>query len=225
MSENSTEELQKRLQRLEMELHQSRQLNRNLADTLEREKAERMTRSNIDFIQMYRKQVKELRRLGAKNPLALNLLLLFTEKMNKQNGIMISYGVMQQITKKSRTSVHNAVKTLVDERFIKIVKIGNANAYIINSGVFWRHSAKAKDKLAVFTATIIASGKEQDQEYLENWDNIELKHMPMLNAKELSIDESGTVEEIGAEHLGDFEFEEQQPPEFKLESEIDGTKE
>ena len=79
------------------------------------------------------------------------------EKMNKQNALAISQSNLMKITGKKRTSVHNAIKALKQHNFIEVVKIGTANAYKVNSNVFWQDANRRKDKFAVFDATVVVS--------------------------------------------------------------------
>ena len=64
------------------------------------------------------------------------------------------------------------------------MKIGTANAYIINSKVFWQ--SYGDKKMTVFHATIVASSDEQD-EPIENWDKVKLKHFPFLDHNEEAV--------------------------------------
>lgn len=160
-------------------------LNNQLVDNLETEKAERSTKKNRDFLQLYRKELLSMRGLTTKNPVSMQILLLFAEKMNKQNAIIISMKALEQITKHSRSTLSRAVAVLKNESFIKIVKVGTANAYVLNSNVFWTTHADTKEQMSVFSATVIAVGSEQNQKYLENWDKVKLKRIPLIQEHEI----------------------------------------
>jgi hypothetical protein len=175
------------IKELKKALANSRQQNQNLQDLMDKKDEKSKHDKNQNFIQLYKNQAKELRRLGNKNALSLNLFLLFGEKMNKQNAIMVSSTALEQITGYSKRSISSALKVLKEQLFIKVVKVGSANAYLINSDIFWSTSAKLKDKISIFSATVIATGTEQDPEYLENWKKIKLKQMPMIGHHETPI--------------------------------------
>lgn len=174
------QEQQQEIERLRKELVRTKQLNQNLSDLREREEIEEKRKKNLNFVQLYKKELMELRALNAKDPNALTILLIMVEKMNKQNALMISQNNLIKILKKSRPTVSRAIAALKESKFLDVIKVGTANAYIINSNVFWQDNALLKDKAAIFTATVIASGDEQDKKYFENWENVKLKQLPLL---------------------------------------------
>jgi len=174
------QEQQQEIERLRKELARTKQLNQNLSDLREREEIEEKRKKNLNFVQLYKKELMELRALNAKDPNALTILLIMVEKMNKQNALMISQNNLIKILKKSRPTVSRAIAALKESKFLDVIKVGTANAYIINSNVFWQDNALLKDKAAIFTATVIASGDEQDKKYFENWENVKLKQLPLL---------------------------------------------
>jgi CTP:phosphocholine cytidylyltransferase-like protein len=110
--------------------------------------------------------------------------MLFGEKMNRQNGILMSQQTIMEITGLSRASVQRGIKLLEDEKWVQPVKIGTAKAYVINSRVFWQ--ADGKTKLASFSAQIVASAAEQDYKP-EDWDGVRLRHFPILHSDERII--------------------------------------
>lgn len=174
------QEQQQEIERLRKELARTKQLNQNLSDLREKEEIEEKRKKNLNFVQLYKKELMELRALNAKDPNALTILLIMVEKMNKQNALMISQNNLIKILKKSRPTVSRAIAALKESKFLDVIKVGTANAYIINSNVFWQDNALLKDKAAIFTATVIASGDEQDKKYFENWENVKLKQLPLL---------------------------------------------
>ena len=156
------------------ETHQLHQRLNQALDLIQRMKAEADLRKNINFVQISRNSMAELRRLQMQDQFAAYLLFLFAEKANKQNAIMMSIHTIVQITGKTKRTVLRAIKKLRDERWIQVIKVGTANAYVLNSVVFW--SDYAYRKYTTFGATIIASQDEQ----VENWDGVHLKHFPFV---------------------------------------------
>lgn len=180
-------EYEKKIEELE---HQTRILNAKLD---ERDAKDRMdlAKKNYDFVQLYKKELKELRALVKANPTAAQVLLIFVEKMNKQNAIIMSFKTLEKITKKTRQTLSKSIKYLREKHFINIIKVGTANAYVINSNVFWSTDNKSKDKFALFTATVIASSSEQGENF-EDWQNVKLKNIPIIYpGEQLSLLDGG----------------------------------
>lgn len=137
-----------------------------------------------DFAMLTRGYIREIRELSRRSPCAFQVFMLLTERMNKTNAIVISQTTLCQILNYGRTAIHNAIRLLESERWLQIVKIGTANGYIINSKVVWRdHSGK---RYASFYAEVVASESDQGRP-VEDWDSIELRHVPILQAGEHPI--------------------------------------
>lgn len=151
-----------------------------LVDLIEKERVEKKKLPS-DFVQLSRKAMKEIRILAETNKLSLKILMILAEKMNRQNAVVVSQKTLCQLVGKGRTSVYNAVKTLEDGRWLKILKIGTANAYIVNERVFWSDLTD-KRRYAIFSANVIVSEDEQEMS-AEDWDAIETKHFPFLDSK------------------------------------------
>ncbi|EBN3599832.1 helix-turn-helix domain-containing protein [Salmonella enterica] len=169
--------------KLEIEVRQLRDEKNKLLDLMARKEAEeKVNKKSANFVQVSRTVMREIRQLADNNKLALKILMLFGEKMNKQNAIVISQKTLCQLMGKGRTTVYNAVKYLEDEKWIKVLKIGTANAYIVNSQVFWTTGLQ-KQRYAIFSATVITAATEQDMPP-ESWDSIETKNFPFVNLKD-----------------------------------------
>ena len=72
---------------------------------------------------------------------------------------MISYEALEFLTGYARATLSKAIRMLEEKKWIQIVKIGNANAYLINSGAFWQ--SYGNRKYTSFHAQIVAIDKEQ----------------------------------------------------------------
>lgn len=141
-----------------------------------------------DFAMLTRGYIRDIRELSRRSPSAFQVFMLLTERMNKTNAIVISQSTLCQILNYGRTAIHNAIRLLESERWLQIVKIGTANGYVINSKVVWRdHSGK---RYASFYAEVVVSESDQGRP-VEDWDNVELRHVPVLQAGEhpLSTDD------------------------------------
>ena len=113
------------------------------------------------------------------NKFAVVVFLLLARKMNKSNAIIMSQETLVNITGKSRSTVSRAISDLKKHKYIDVIKVGTANAYVINSEILW--GGKAQQRHAVFSATVVASLSEQSKEYqnyVENWDGVHVKSIP-----------------------------------------------
>jgi len=134
-----------------------------------------------DFAMLTRGYIRDIRELSRRSPSAFQVFMLLTERMNKTNAIVISQTTLCQILNYGRTAIHNAIRLLESERWLQIVKIGTANGYVINSKVVWRdHSGK---RYASFYAEVVVSESDQGRP-VEDWDNVDLRHVPILQAGE-----------------------------------------
>lgn len=156
-----------------------RDANARLLTMLEEKDRELNQKKNLDFVQLYKKELRQLRSLVKLNPTAAQILFVFVEKMNKQNAVIMSYKTLEQITKRTRQTCSKAVRDLREAKFINIIKVGNANAYVVNSNVFWSTDNATKEKMAIFSATVVALGSEQEKDF-EDWSNVKLKQIPII---------------------------------------------
>jgi hypothetical protein len=137
-----------------------------------------------DFVQYTRGYLKHQRELARRSPAAWQVFTLLTERMNKGNAVVISQATMAEILGYTRTTINSAVKLLEKECWLQVVKIGQANAYVINNKVVWRD--RSGKRYATFSADVIASESEQ-LNGIEKWDNVELRHVPVLMPGELAL--------------------------------------
>jgi replication protein RepL len=180
-----TDEKDVRIAELEHNLSKTRHINSRLLSLMDESRAEDRMKKNLNFVQITRKQMSEVRRLARINNLAFELLFMMAEKMDRQNAVVMSFKVMEEITGKSRSTLHNAIKVLKDEQWVQVIKVGSASAYVLNASVFW--SDQAHRKHTVFQATVVASFSEQDKELKENFNKIKLKRVPILIPPERAL--------------------------------------
>lgn len=145
------------------------------ADIAADEAREELAKKNAHFVQWQESSISEVRRLARCHPAALQVLLVLVEKMNKQNAIMISKQTLAEILGFSRATLTRSISTLRNENWIQIVKIGAANAYVLNNRVFWRAAGNLKH--TSFSATIVASESEQAPADMKD---VRLKKLPPL---------------------------------------------
>lgn len=158
-----------------------RDANARLLSIIEEKDKELKERKNLNFVQMYKDEIKQLRGLVNLNATAFEILLILVEIMDKENAILISYSAMMQITKKSRQTCSKAIGDLQKSNFIKVIRSGSSNVYMINSNVFWTSDNQSKNKTATFNAKVFVTQEEQG----ENWKDVKTKKIKVttLNGK------------------------------------------
>lgn len=140
-----------------------------------------LEKKNFHFLQLDKRNIKEVRSLIGRSPKAAQILTLMAEHMNNQNALVISMQTLIELTGWSRPTVSSAIKLLREERWLQVLKLGTANAYILNNAVFWQ--ASRDKKLACFSAQIVASSSEQEDS-VEKMEGLKLKHFPFAEIKE-----------------------------------------
>jgi hypothetical protein len=166
----------------------------------ERDSQEARDKKNRNFVQIEKRAFKELRGLIDRSAVAAKVLMILAEKMNRQNALVCSYDTLSKLTKLSRQTLYKAIKLLKEENWIQVLKVGNANAYVINSRVFWQ--SYGDRKYAVFNAVIVAGADEQETS-AEDWDKVELRHFPFLSQKD-EVVLSGENPDLPAQDEIDF---------------------
>jgi|TARA_B100001179_G_C18591774_1_gene405049 DNA-binding transcriptional ArsR family regulator len=146
---------------------------------------QRDERKNLNFVQFDRRVMRAHRELVRKSPLAAEILDIFIEHMGKNNAIVCSSKALEELTGKSRVTVSRAISVLRNDNWVQAVKIGNANAYVVNSAAFWSSWANGK-AYSLFHASVLASASEQEQT-LEQLKQVELKRMPIMYGKDERI--------------------------------------
>lgn len=136
-----------------------------------------LKKNPADFTMVTRGYWADIRALSKRMPVAFQLLTLITERMNRTNALVVSQATLSELLGVGRTTVHKAVRLLEQEKWVQVVKVGTANAYILNSKVAWRdHSGK---RYGSFYAEVLVSQKEQ-QKTSEELEGVELRHVPVL---------------------------------------------
>ena len=123
----------------------------------------------------------EIRALAKRNPIGFQILVLLMERINCLDAVVVSQATMCQILGYGRTAVYNAVRLLEAEKWLQIIKVGTATGYVINSKVVW--TGQKEKRFSSFQAEILISEAEQTQS-IEEWDNLELRHIPKFQAVE-----------------------------------------
>lgn len=126
---------------------------------------ERIAKRNAGFLMFFKKSTPELMILIRDNAPAATVLLAMCGRMNRQNAIVISAQALIEITGYKRSTISKAITALSDGNWVQIVKIGNMNAYVLNSAVVWQSYGNLKH--TVFNATIYGTMTDQDEKSKE----------------------------------------------------------
>lgn len=153
-------------------------------DLQDEDREKELAKKNPAFLQITKAYLPLQRQLTRREPAAGFLLSILCERMNRQNAVACSQKTLAKISNYSLPTVKRAIAVLEKEHWIQIIKIGKSNAYIINSKVFWQNTREGR--FAVFNATIVADEEEQSMT-AEQWEGIELKHIPHLLPGEQAV--------------------------------------
>ena len=99
-----------------------------------------------------------------KSPTAANLFFFLVENMlDGYNSLVVSQDALCEVLEVSRMTLHRAIKLLVDEKYVQVLKSGVNNVYCVNADIVW---TKRADQIyhARFNASIYLTSSEQDEE-------------------------------------------------------------
>lgn len=143
----------------------------NEAEEKEVQKHEEETK-NHNFIQLYRENMAEVRWLMANHKFASSLLFFILEHMDNRNALACSYTVFEDYFEKSRTTVYRGIKTLQDNGFVDVLKMGTSNVYVVNENLAWSDRNDLK-KYVKYDGKILVSRKDnKDYEYRSRFDKL-----------------------------------------------------
>lgn len=137
----------------------------------EQEEKEQLAK-NHNFIQLYRDNMPELRWLSIKHPFAHSILLFILEHMDKRNALACSYAIFEEYFEKHRTTIYRAIKTLEENGFVDVLKMGTSNVYVVNHDLAWTDKNTSK-KFAKYDGKILVSKKEnKDYQYRNQFERL-----------------------------------------------------
>ncbi|WP_323032629.1 hypothetical protein [Paracoccus sp. (in: a-proteobacteria)] len=137
------------------------------------------------WVQTERKAHEAWARLIARKPRAAELLHHLVAQMGNQNAVVIPQTVLAKLMGRSVDTVQRAVKDLVAERWVSVVRLGKGKelAYIVNYLVAWGQP-RDQLRLSVFSATAAADYDDQDAALLGHGD---LRRIPTLDPGEQQL--------------------------------------
>lgn len=130
------------------------------------------------WVQTERKAHEAWAHLIARKPRAAELLHHLVAQMGHQNAVVIPQAVLAKLMNRSVDTVQRAVKDLVAERWIQVVRLGRGKeaAYVVNDRVAWGQP-RDQLRLSVFSAAVVADFDDQDEALLGHAD---LRRIPTL---------------------------------------------
>ena len=132
------------------------------------------------WLMIDKKPIQALKTLAIKHPIAMGTLMHMVENMSRSNAFMASQSSIAKSLGVSTVAIKKAVAVLDSSRFIQVVKIGTANAYIVNTKIAWQ--GKRGARFAHFHADIIAY--ENEQRGIDIDDPTPLNQIPVLDEGE-----------------------------------------
>ena len=177
-----------------------------------------------DFVMVTRGYWSEIRSLARRMPVAFDLLTLLTERMDKANAVVVSQVTLQELLGKGRTTIHKAIRLLEDEKWLQVVKIGTANAYVVNSKVVWRdHSGK---RFGSFFAEVIVSETEQNKS-VQEMEDLKLRDVQLVGREETPVSDNAELpppDQLDLMPPSAEEFPRKAPPEGSVMTDEKGRK-
>ena len=115
------------------------------------------------WVQTERKAHEDWAALSMRKPVAGALLHRLVASMGHQNAVVVPQKVLAALLGVSDRTVQRAVRDLITEKWIQVVRIGKGKeaAYVVNDRVAWGQP-RGELQLSVFSATVIASAEDQD---------------------------------------------------------------
>lgn len=141
----------------------------------------------ITWAQVSLDAMNQLGDLMDRNTNAAKLLVRLMKHMHDagpHGGVVVaSRQTMTELLNCSMPTVERALRTLIKEGWVQRIKIGGAHALAINSQIAWTNN-RNNLQFAVFSATVIASRKEQDAIALQP---PPLRTLPIIGRDELAL--------------------------------------
>lgn len=130
------------------------------------------------WVQTERKTHEAWANLVMRKPRAAALAHHLVAQMGHQNAVVIPQAVLAKLMGCSVDTVQRAVRDLVAEKWISVVRLGRGKeaAYVVNDRVAWGQS-RDQLRLSVFSAAVVADYDDQDEALLGHGD---LRRIPAL---------------------------------------------
>lgn len=143
----------------------------------------------ITWAQIQMEAIEGLQDLTRRHSKAAELMLCLIRHMRPGGGgvIVVSRETMRELLCTSMPTVERALRVLIAEGWVQRMRIGSAHALAINDRVAWVGS-RGEMQHAVFSATVIASRREQDALAL---DPPPARNVPIIERDEVPLPVGG----------------------------------
>lgn len=137
------------------------------------------------WVQTDRKTHEAWAHLVMRKPRAAALAHHLVAQMGHQNAVVVPQTVLAKLMGCSVDTVQRAVRDLVAEKWISVVRLGRGKeaAYVVNDRVAWGQP-RDQLRLSVFSAAVVADYDDQDEALLGHGD---LRRIPTLYAGERQL--------------------------------------
>lgn len=129
-------------------------------------KTKTKTRPPQAFVQVERSALLPWEQLIATDSTAARMMMIFLHRMNKRNAIVISQATLSKILGVGVRTVQRSMRTLKENHWVQLVKVGNVSVIVINHAVAWQDSRELKGRFSTFDAVVVADASEQENETL-----------------------------------------------------------
>lgn len=113
-------------------------------------------KSTQKFAKIYGRGWQTIAEIGTKNRTALRVYSFIAEHCDHLNALVCSVEVMMEELELSKSTVLRATKWLHDNKHLTIIKVGTANAYILDHRDIWKNYDQYK-RFCSFGATTLVS--------------------------------------------------------------------
>lgn len=143
------------------------------------------TNKHGKWVQTERKTHEAWAQLVMRKPRAAALAHHLVAQMGHQNAVVVSQAVLAKLMGCSVETVKRAVRDLVAERWIQVVRIGKGkeSAYVVNDRVAWGQS-RDQLRLSTFSAVVVADLEDQEEGLLGHSD---LRRIPSIYPGEMQL--------------------------------------
>ena len=125
-------------------------------------------------------------RLTVSSPRAAALMHYLVAEMDESAAVVASHATLAALSGMSTSTVKRAIADLKAGNWVQALQLGGkggALAFVVNSRVGWA-TKRNKMHMAAFTAKVLASGQEQEPDYL---DGPPLHRLPVLAPGEMQL--------------------------------------
>jgi len=159
-------------------------------------KGDRFVQVNTKYLMAQSKQFKSM--------LDYQLINYFYDRMGRSNAIQVTIPILCRLFDCHRNTIGNAIKRLEELAYIRILKNGSSNVYVINADVAWKTGRDGKT-LAIFNSVVVVDWDDQMEEHKKHWHK-KLQPMPQQFINELSKKADADADDARKDKLVHYGF-------------------